>query len=185
MAVQVQGEEFQAFKKKCQEDVEAQKAQNVKSIEEARTAAASKIAELDQKQFKEEEHHRAIEVSDFKTQQQDKNEEDIKKKIKERKHADKKELEAVDFLFSDCLSPPIISHGFALNQMNEGEVLMSEVDEEILKQKQKEERKALKKQLKRDFTTKLKDDVRQQEQDFALKQLTDVFQLRSQLMAEV
>ena len=69
--------------------------------------------------------------------------------------------------------------------MNEGEVLMSEVDEEILKQKQKEERKALKKQLKRDFTTKLKDDVRQQEQDFALKQLTDVFQLRSQLMAEV
>ena len=55
----------------------------------------------------------------------------------------------------------------------------------IVKQKQKEERKALKKQLKRDFTTKLKDDVRQQEQDFALKQLTDVFQLRSQLMAEV
>jgi len=69
--------------------------------------------------------------------------------------------------------------------MNEGEVLMSEVDEEILREKQKNERKALKKVLKKQLEEELEKDLHAKTLEFTVKQLDEEFALKTKLQREV
>jgi len=179
---QEQGEKFQEFKKKCTEDLQATKENNVKELAEFKKNAKSKIDDLIQKQSQEEDKFSEGELKEFGQKIKEELVEELKKNGKENDDvAFLPYLLGFDHAFDAFMfrkkRADLLFCSVSFRFVSFSALLISVANPFFLFLKQKE--------AKKEVIKKVQDAVDKKNQEFDLKQLDEMYAMKYSLLDEV